>query len=191
MPHIVPEELQMRRKKQKKADLKADLQKSAQLSSQNRGTPTEASNKRANAVRTPKKKDTKKKAKPALRNTKIENRLELAESPPQTSSNFPNPYLDEFRKFQSGAPHDIDQMFHPSLSEERREQLLDLLDLGLIEKYAWAIPSKVRPLSIRFHEARWPFQRPTFFPFPDGIKNSRTLCPHLRGSNLSRSKDKN
>ncbi len=136
MPHLVPEDLQKRRNKKKKKIANAECAQKPVTSSANlqyKSPTIEALRSQADVLPAPRFHNH-----PSANGTKPKKYDEVGPD----SGDVPNPYLDEFRKFQNAAPDDIDKIFHPSLPEDRREQLLDLLDLGLIEKFAWAIPTK-------------------------------------------------
>merc|ERR1719273_2195379 len=61
-----------------------------------------------------------------------------------------NPYLEEYHRRQTAMPDDMNRLFDPKLSNDRREELFNFFDLDIAEKFAWAIPDE-RSLRILLH----------------------------------------
>lgn len=148
MEHIVPKDLQLKRDKEKKKKKRGRIddielsgrgegESAEQVSTEKPEKPKKKQKTRAAVHLRPEQTSiiTKKNAGSPKKDLSVQSKKKILAAP--------NPYLDEFHKFQASAPKDMHKVFNPSLSENRRGQLLDLLDLGLIEKFAWAVPSMV------------------------------------------------
>lgn len=56
--------------------------------------------------------------------------------------NMANPLLSLHHKFQSEMPNDMERVLDPDMSDERRCELLNMVDMDVAEKYSWAIPDE-------------------------------------------------
>ncbi|KNC50797.1 uncharacterized protein AMSG_06697 [Thecamonas trahens ATCC 50062] len=51
-------------------------------------------------------------------------------------------YHELFERMQATFPEDMAGLLAPGTAEARREELVEMLDLGWIERFAWAVPTK-------------------------------------------------
>lgn len=79
-----------------------------------------------------KRKDASEPAKPAKRARREEAELEAGA----------NPYLDAYREWWRNAPDDMGRLLDPSLDDERRGELFDLMPFDMPERFSWAVPDE-------------------------------------------------